>query len=71
MTLKDGQSILFYVSQPNIGVGYLTMFARKMGYDVEECYELQQEELQYYCIDERVWVDTEEKAEKLRRIANS
>lgn len=68
-SFEDGSSVLFYVSVTNIGELSIRRFAEKVtGTPVTECYHVPQEELQYYCIDERVWIDTEEKAKKLLSI---
>lgn len=68
-SFEDGSSVLFYVSVTNIGASNVQRFAEKVtGTKVTECYHVPQEELQYYCIDEWVWIDTEEKAKKLLSI---
>ena len=36
-----------------------------------DVFEEKQENLQYYCIDGRVWLDTEERVAQMRRIINS
>lgn len=69
VSFKDGSSVLFYVSVTNIGELSIRRFAEKVtGTPVTECYHVPQDELQYYCIDGRVWIDTEEKAKKLLSI---
>ena len=68
----DGSSALFYVDQPNIGPLTIKAFCEKVTKkEVLEVYHIPQEDLQYYCIDERVWVCDPKTAEKLRKIANS
>lgn len=37
---------------------------------VLETYEIRDDEIQYYCFDERVWVDTEEKKQKIMDFIN-
>ena len=70
VNLEDGESLLFYCDQPNIGPNTIRKFVENvLEKGVIEVYHVPQEELQYYCIDERVWVDTPEKAEKLREKA--
>lgn len=36
-----------------------------------DIFEEKQENLQYYCINGRVWLDTAEKVERMRRIINA
>ena len=70
VSFEDGSSILVYCNQPNIEEETIKKFAEKVtGDNVVEVYHVPQEDLQYYCIDNRVWVDSPEKAEKLRQIA--
>lgn len=46
----------------------VTRYAKYCGLDVDDVYEVKPEELQYYCIDGRAWLDTEQKEEKVRTI---
>lgn len=46
----------------------VTRYAKDCGLEVDDVYEVKQEELQYYCIDGRVWIDTEQREEKVRAI---
>lgn len=72
VNFEDGSSALFYVDQPNVGPKTIQNYCEKItGDNVLEVYHVPQEDLQYYCIDERVWVDSPQKAEKLREIAYS
>lgn len=70
INFEDGSSALVYCNQPNIGSETIKRFAEKTAGAVVEVYHIPQEDLQYYCIDERVWCDTPEKAEKLRKLAS-
>jgi len=71
VNFEDGSSVLVYVSVFGIGENTIKKWCEKVtGGNVIEVYHVPQEDLQYYCIDERVWVDTKEKAEKiLKQIA--
>ncbi len=70
VNLEDGESLLFYCDQLNIGPDTIQKFVENvLKKGVIEVYHVPQEELQYYCIDGRVWVDSPEKAEKLRQKA--
>lgn len=70
INFENGESALVYCNQPNIGPTTIKRFAEKTtGEKVIEVYHVPQKDLQYYCIDVRVWCDTPEKAEKIRRIA--
>lgn len=72
VNFEDGSSALFYVDQPNIGPDTIQKYCEKVtGDTVLEVYHVPQEDLQYYCIDQRIWVDKQETAEKLRKIAYS
>ena len=66
VSFENGDSCLVYVTPTNIGASSIKKFAEKStGEKVIEVYHVPQEELQYYCIGGRVWIDTEEKANKL------
>ena len=66
VNMESGESLLFYCDQKNVGPTSIQKFVEKiLGRKVVEVYHVPQEDLQYYCIDERVWIDTPEKAAKL------
>ena len=66
VSFENGDSCLVYVTPTNIGASSIKKFAEKCtGEKVIEVYHVPQEDLQYYCIGGRVWIDTEEKANKL------
>ncbi len=49
----------------------LKYFAAKSGVNVHDVFEVYQEELQYYCLDGRVYIDTLEKEKLVRNMINS
>lgn len=65
VNFEDGSSALFYVDQPNIGGKVIQKFCEKVAGKVIEVYHVPQEDLQYYCIEDRVWIDTPEKAKRM------
>ena len=70
INFENGDSALIYCDQPNIGSETIHRFAeRTTGEKVIEVYHVPQQDLQYYCIGVRLWCDTPEKAEKIRKIA--
>ena len=73
VNFADGSSALFYVDTKfPIGASTVKCYCEKVtGEEVLEVYHVPQEDLQYYCIDQRVWIDKKEKADKLIEIANS
>lgn len=73
VNFADGSSALFYVDNGyQIGPNTIKKYCEKVtGEEVLEVYHVPQEDLQYYCIDQRVWVNKPETAEKLKEIANS
>ena len=38
---------------------------------IVDCYEIADNDIQFYCIDERIWIDTPEKENKLRAMINN
>ena len=71
VNFENGDSLMLHCNQPNIGERSVKQFAEKVtGNKVIEVYHVPQNELQYYCIDERVWVDTPAKAQKLLSYVN-
>ena len=73
VNFEDGSSALFYVDNTyHIGPSTIQKYCEKVtGEKVLEVYHVPQEDLQYYCIDQRVWVNKPETAEKLKKIATS
>ena len=72
VNFEDGSSVLFYVDQPNIGERTIKKYCEKVtGDKVTEVYHVPQDDLQYYCPDERIWIDAPSTAKRLLEIANS
>lgn len=69
--LSDGTLNVFY-TQPQITEQDITKFVENVtGYKVNDIYEEKQSNLQYYCIDGRVWIDTDEKVNRMYQIINN
>lgn len=69
--LSDGTLNVFY-TQPQITEQDITKFVEKVtDYKVNDIYEEKQSNLQYYCIDGRVWIDTDEKAKRMYQRINN
>ena len=63
--LSNNETNVFY-AMPEITEEQITKFVAKVTkLKVDDIYEEKQSNLQYYCIDGRVWIDTPEKAKKL------
>jgi len=72
VSFENGDSCLVYVTPTNIGASSIKKFAEKStGEKVIEVYHVPQEELQYYCIGGRVWIDTDEKVQNVLNCINS
>ena len=73
VNFEDGSSLLFYVDTNfHIGANTIKKYCEKVtGDEVLEVYHVPQKDLQYFCIDQRVWINKPEMAEKLKEIANS
>lgn len=58
---------LVYVADNLLSIGEVTRWAKKVfGDDFNECYEIADEEIQYYCISDRVWIGSKEEADRVR-----
>ena len=69
--LSDGTLNVFY-TQPQVTEQDITKFVEKVtDYKVEDIYEEKQSNLQYYCIDGRVWIDTDEKVNRMYQRINN
>ena len=69
--LSDGTLNVFY-TQPQVTEQDITKFVEKVtDYKVEDIYEEKQSNLQYYCIDGRVWIDTDEKVNRMYQRVNN
>ena len=72
VNFASGDTALIYVSVEGIGAHTLRRFVENTTtMKVLEVYHVPQEDLQYYCIGERVWIDTTEKAEKVKMLARN
>lgn len=70
VNFANGDTALIYVSVAGIDANVLKRFAERVSNTkVLEVYHVPQEDLQYYCIGGRVWIDTAEKAEKVKMLA--
>lgn len=69
--LSDGTLNVFY-TQPQITEQDIKKFVENVtDYKVNDIYEEKQSNLQYYCIDGRVWIDTGEKAKRMYQRINN
>ena len=69
ISFESGDSTLIYTE--NLSVEECGKFANKASGDVViDCYEIADNDIQYYCINGRVWIDTPEKEDKVRAIIN-
>lgn len=69
--LSDGTLNVFY-TQPQITEQDITKFVEKVtDYKVNDIYEEKQSNLQYYCIGGRVWIDTDEKVNRMYQRINN
>jgi TusA-related sulfurtransferase len=69
--LSDGTLNVFY-TQPRVTGQDITKFVDKVtDYKVNDIYEEKQSNLQYYCIDGRVWIDTDEKVNRMYQRINN
>lgn len=69
--LSDGTLNVFY-TKPRVTEQDITKFVENVtDYKVEDIYEEKQSNLQYYCIDGRVWIDTDEKVNRMYQIINN
>lgn len=72
VNFANGETALFYVSVAGIDANVLKRFAERVTKtNVLEVYHVPQDDLQYYYIEGRVWIDTAEKAEKVKELALS
>ena len=70
VNFANGDTALIYVSVEGISANVLKRFAERAAKTkVLEVYHVPQEDLQYYCIGGRVWIDTPEKAETVKKLA--
>ena len=68
VNFENGDSILVHINEQikSIGCSTIKKWAEKAtGNKVLEAYYIKDEEIQYYCFDDRIWIDTPEKAKKI------
>ena len=66
ISFEDGDSALVYLKSERIGEEELKKFAEKAaGVNVSDICLLSDNEIQYYCIGGRVWIDTDEKVQRV------
>ena len=72
ISFENGNSVLVHVNdRVQIGCSTVKEWAEKAtGNAVLEAYYIKDEEIQYYCFDDRVWIDTPEKAKKIEDFIN-
>lgn len=62
----DGEITIFYCI--SLTAEEIEKFCNHCGVEVVDIGEIKQEEIQYYCVDGRVWCDTPEKECRLRKL---
>ena len=62
----DGEITIFYCI--SLTAEEIEKFCNYCGVEVVDIGEIKQEEIQYYCVDGRVWSDTPEKECRLRKL---
>lgn len=68
VNFENGDSILVHINEQikSIGCSTIKKWAEKATDNkVLEAYYIKDEEIQYYCFDDRIWIDTPEKAKKI------
>ncbi len=63
---KNGENTLLYCL--SLTEDEVRRFCKRCGVEVVDIAEIKQEEIQYYCVDGRVWCDTPEKESVLRKL---
>lgn len=70
ISFTDGENVLIHALD-NLTEEEIAIFAERAHLcSIEDVYEIKDEEIQYYNIDNRCWIDTEEKADKVRTIVS-
>lgn len=71
VNFANGRTLLFYVEVEGVDANVIKRFAERVSKNrVTEVYHVPQEDLQYYFIGGRIWIDTPEKAEDVKRFSN-
>ena len=69
--LSDGTLNVFY-TLPGVTEQDITKYVEEVtDYKVKDIYEEKQSNLQYYCIYGRVWIDTDEKVNRMYQRINN
>ena len=69
--LSDGTLNVFYTQQQITEQDIKKFVENVTDYKVNDIYEEKQSNLQYYCIDGRVWIDTDEKVNRMYQSINN
>ena len=70
ISLENGENVLIYTE--TLTTEECQKFADKTtGAKVIDCYPIEDNEIQLYCLDGRIWADTPEKEAKVKAIINS
>lgn len=68
VSTEQGENAIFYCL--TLTAMELKILCKNIGYDVIDLVRLKQEDLQYYIIDSRIYVNTPEKERIVRKIIN-
>lgn len=68
VSFTDGENVLIHALDSLTEEEIATFAERARLCSIEDVYEIKDEEIQYYNIYNRCWIDTEEKAKALRTI---
>lgn len=67
ISFANGENVVIYDNTNSLTVEECRDFAETAtGCEVADAYEVNSEELQYYCIDGRTHIDTKDEADKIR-----
>lgn len=67
ISFENGENLLMYTE--TLTTEECQKFAVKYaGSEVIDCYPIEDNDIQFYCIDGRIWADTPQKEEKVRNI---
>ena len=70
ISFESGNSLLIYTE--NLTTEECEKIINKATDEViVDCYEIADNDVQFYCIDERIWIDTPEKESKVRAMINN
>ena len=66
ISFENGENILIYTE--TLTIEECEKWCNKAVGEVIDCYPIEDDEIQYYHLDGRVWADTPQKEEKVRNI---